>query len=470
MSTRARILSLLLLTPAVLASNCGKDDTSGDTGAEACAPAANAGEDLDATYGSTVTLNGCPPDYSQPCDDVEYNYVWTIESMPVDSELDESLLSDNNSATACQTSFTPDATGTYVLSMYMTDTEEETTPDLVIVDVTSGNQPPVADCGGDATVEVGERVELDGSGSYDPEGAAIEYSWALSSWPEGSSLDNESIYNSGGASPTIIPDTSGMFLVSLVVSDGEQWSDPDYCTVTASSENQAPVADAGIGSTLPPCSDNIVELNGYASYDPEGAAIEYLWDILEVPAGSHADGSLDSGDTGPVGSPAFDDTTLATPTFTWDVIGTYTFQLSVFDGELWSAPDVVSFTVPDPSTNNAPTANAGDDQTITAETECDLVSYGVHECDPCEGETVELDGTSSEDTDGDEINYYWSDATGELTIHTPYASFTQVTSPQVETEVGGSSATTWTVNLDVSDCMYSDTDSASIAYTCEAGY
>ncbi len=469
MTTRARMLSLLLLLPVALAVECGKDDTS-DTGVPECDPVANAGEDLDATYGSTVTLNGCPPDWSTTCEGIDYNYVWTIESMPVDSELDESLLSDNNSATACQTSFTPDATGTYVLSMYMTDGMDETTPDLVIVDVTSGDQPPVATCGGDATVEVGERVELDGSGSYDPEGAEIEYSWALSSWPEDSDLDNASIYNAGGSSPTIIPDVAGMYLVSLVVSDGEQWSDPSYCSITAASENQAPVADAGIGTTLPPCGDPVIELNGFGSYDPEGGDLEYLWDILEVPEGSHADGSLDSGDTGPVGAPAFDDPTLATPSFTADVIGTYTFQLSVFDGELWSAPDVVSYTLPDSSANNAPTANAGDDQSVSAETTCDMVSYGVHECEPCPADTVDLDGTSSQDVDGDEINYYWSDTTGELTIHTPYASYTQVTTPEASGEVGTTVTTEWTVNLDVSDCMYSDTDSVTVTYECEATY
>ncbi len=471
MSTRTRTLPLLLLVvPMLIAGECGQKDTT-DSAPPDCDPVANAGNDLEITLGSTATLDGCPESgFSVICDGTTYTYVWDFESVPVESSIDVSQLTDNNSAEACNTGFSPDQVGTYVLSLALSDGLDETSPDVVIVEVISGNQAPVASCGGDAVVEVGERVELDGSESYDPEGAALEFSWALSSWPADSTLDSEDIFNAGSATPTVIPDAPGMYLVSLVVSDGGQWSEPAYCTITASSENQPPIADAGTGGPLPPCTESEFELNAYGSYDPEGEGLEYLWAVLEVPAGSHADGSLDSGDTGPAGSPAFDDPSLATPTFTWDVVGTYTFQLNVFDGELWSAPDVVSVTIPDRSENTSPVANAGDDQSIEAEAECDLVSYGVHECEDCEGETIELDGTSSNDPDGDELNYYWSDATGELYIHTPYASYTQVTTAAAATTVGSTTTTTWEVNLDVSDCDYSDNDTVNVTFSCEGAY
>ncbi len=468
MSMRARMLTLLLLPTAVITA-CG-DKTTDDTAPPECDPVAHAGEDITAFFGDDVTLNGCAPDYSMECETEEYTYIWTFESVPVDSTLDESLLSDNNSDTACQTTFSPDATGTYVLSMVMNDGADDTQPDLVIVTVTSGNEPPIADCGSDLEVETGERATLDGSASYDPEGAAIDFNWAISSVPDGSALEGDDIFNGDGDAPAVIPDVPGVYLISLVVSDGEQWSDPDYCTVTAASENQAPVADAGISETLPPCAETAIELNGYGSYDPEGAELEFLWDVLEVPAGSHADGSLDSGDTGPMGSPAFDDPTSATPTFTWDVVGTYVFQLSVYDGDFWSAPDVVTYIVPEDDTNTGPVANAGEDIELEAETVCELVSYGVHECDPCEGETGELDGTLSYDPDGDEVNYYWSDTTGEVTIHTPYNSFTQVTTPEFTPDLGTSESATWEITLEASDCMYSDTDTVSMTFTCEATF
>jgi len=467
MSIRVRTLPLLLLAPLALALGCDGKDTDTAPVEVTCEGEANAGPDQSLTLGSTVTMDASQ---SALCEGVSYSYVWAFESVPVESAIDESLLTDNNSDTAHVTMFTPDVVGTYVVSLVLSDGNTETPADIVIVYVSSGNQAPVADCGGDLQVEVGERADLDGGGSYDPEGAELSYSWALATWPSESDLDAGGIFTADGSVATLIPDVSGTYLASLVVSDGEQWSEPVYCTVDASSENQAPIADAGQGGNKPPCTDNDLTLNGFGSYDPEGASLAYEWSVITVPAGSHADGSLDSGDTGPAGAPAFDDPTLANPTFTWDIHGSYTFQLNVFDGEFWSAPDVVTYTIIDRADNQAPTANAGEDQAFSGESECEMVSYGVHDCEGCPAEDLELDGSASEDLDGDELSYYWSEATGELAIHTPYANFTQVTTAVVPATVGSSSTTVYTVEFEVSDCESSDSDSLTITYSCDAEY
>ena len=46
----------------------------------------------------------------------------------------------------------------------------------------SVNQPPVASAGADQVVDEGVLVQLDGSGSSDPEGEAVTCSWSESGW------------------------------------------------------------------------------------------------------------------------------------------------------------------------------------------------------------------------------------------------------------------------------------------------
>ncbi len=45
------------------------------------------------------------------------------------------------------------------------------------------NQAPTANAGADQTVEVGERVELNGLGSTDPDGNPLTYNWEQRSGP-----------------------------------------------------------------------------------------------------------------------------------------------------------------------------------------------------------------------------------------------------------------------------------------------
>jgi uncharacterized repeat protein (TIGR01451 family) len=85
------------------------------------------------------------------------------------------------------------------------------------------NQPPVADAGPDQTVEQdsyeGASVTLDGSGSFDPDGDPLTYSWT---WDGGSA---------SGVDPTIVLPL-GTTTVTLVVNDGMVDSDPGTVVIT----------------------------------------------------------------------------------------------------------------------------------------------------------------------------------------------------------------------------------------------
>ncbi len=93
--------------------------------------------------------------------------------------------------------------------------------------INTENNPPVADAGEDQTVGVGQVVDLDGTGSYDPDGDPITtYTWAQVSGPDatmsGADTDTASFPASDG----------GEYIFQLVVSDGMQTSAADQVLVT----------------------------------------------------------------------------------------------------------------------------------------------------------------------------------------------------------------------------------------------
>ena len=191
---------------------------------------------------------------------------------------------------------------------------------------------PTADAGSDQTVTTGDTVQLDGSGSSDPEDDTLTYSWTLDSVPAGSSatLSDSTLVN-----PTIDSDMDGDYVATLVVNDGTSDSDPDSVTITAVA-NQPPIADAGSDQTV--TTGDTVQLDGSGSSDPENDTLTYSWTLDSVPAGSSA---------------TLSDSTLVNPTFDSDMDGDYVATLVVNDGTSDSDPNSVTITA---VANQLPTA------------------------------------------------------------------------------------------------------------------
>ncbi len=84
--------------------------------------------------------------------------------------------------------------------------------------------------------------------------------------------------------PTFDVDVAGSYTVRLIVNDGTVNSAPD--TVTISTENSAPVADAGADQAI--LVNDTVQLDGSGSSDADGDALTYRWSIVSKPGGSHA--------------------------------------------------------------------------------------------------------------------------------------------------------------------------------------
>ena len=100
--------------------------------------------------------------------------------------------------------------------------------------VNSCNAPPVANAGGPQDVLVGSTVTLDGTGTTDANNDAITYSWSILQRPDSSSV---MLASTTAAKPTFVPESAGLYVITLVASDGKSSSALATTTVTASATN-----------------------------------------------------------------------------------------------------------------------------------------------------------------------------------------------------------------------------------------
>lgn len=196
--------------------------------------------------------------------------------------------------------------------------------DLTVDAVPPENRAPMANAGDDATVDAGESVMPDGSGSTDPDGDELTYAWTLTA-PDGSTAQ---LAAADSSMPSFTTDVVGDYVAELTVNDGE-FSDSDSVTITAvdPAQNQAPVADAGPDQAVEVGAS--VALDGTGSSDADGDTLTYSW-TLEAPTGSGA---------------VLDDASSAMPGFSADIAGSYVAVLVVNDGTVdSSAADEVVIT------------------------------------------------------------------------------------------------------------------------------
>ncbi len=91
------------------------------------------------------------------------------------------------------------------------------------------NFPPVADAGINQSVVTQSQVQLDGSGSSDPNGDPLNYSWSFTTIPS----SNVTLSNAFIVNPTFVPDVDGSYILELVVDDTQFSSAASSITITA---------------------------------------------------------------------------------------------------------------------------------------------------------------------------------------------------------------------------------------------
>ncbi len=404
--------SLAILFSALILAACGGGG-GGSAKNTNLPPTANAGADQQVVAQDNLTLDGSG---STDPDGSITQYAWTQGSGPTVT------LANADTATPSFTAPNVNAPQTLVFQLVVTDNDGATSPPDSVNITVNPNQPPVANAGADQTAAGNTPVQLDGTGSSDPDGAIAHYAWTQQGGPAVTLANADTATPSFTAPNVSAPQT---LVFQLVVADDKGAnSAPDTVSVSVN-PNQPPTANAGPDQPNAVEQDT-VQLDGTGSSDPDGTIAHYAWTQQSGPAVT-----LANADT-------------ATPSFTAPNVSapqTLVFQLVVADDKgANSAPDTVSVSV---NPNQPPTANAGPDQVVSQFT------------------TVHLDGTGSSDPEGRSLHYQWTQ-TGGTSV-----TLTNADTASPTFDAPAASSTDLMFKLDVTDdkgTKSSDTVSIHVAF------
>ena len=339
-------------------------------------PTVNAGSDVLANWPTNrITLIGS---CSDP-DGTIVKYQWTKLYGPTKYSIASPAQAKTNVNDLVQ--------GTYHFQLRVTDNRGGTATDVVKVTInnTLPNKAPTANAGSDLSITLPtSSVTLRGTGT-DPDGTIKVYRWLKLAGPS-----QFRIISQNQATTVVDQLVKGVYSFEFRVTDNRGTMTRDTVTVIVNegpqSSNNAPVANGGndLSITLPTSN---VTLNGTGT-DADGTIAGYQWTRISGPAPC----------------------TIASATQPQTVVsslvqGVYAFELRVTDNMGAIDRDTVTVTVnaATPLPNNAPSANAGSDISITLPVS-----------------SVTLSGTGN-DSDGTIAGYQWTKLSGptQFTIVSP---------------------------------------------------
>lgn len=231
--------------------------------------------------------------------------------------------------------------GTYVFRVTVTDNLGATASDEVTVSVFAANQPPTINPLADQTITLPTSSVNLTAVAVDADGSVVSHLWTSVSGPSSPTL-------TGITTPALTASNlvQGTYTLRITVTDNDgATAFREVNIVVQSAANQSPVANAGSNKiiTLPTNSTNFT---GSGS-DPDGTIVSYAWVQISGPAATLTNAN----------------TTTLTVQVPSD--GTYTFRLTVTDNSGATGTSNVMLTVNPAATNQAPSANAGANQSIT---------------------------------------------------------------------------------------------------------
>lgn len=214
----------------------------------------------------------------------EVDAEWRVVSAPEGSMITNRALSARRGP---KTSFVPDVAGEFVLAAMACDgtgrCQEHTVRSVASLSVFFPRSAPVATAKAPARVAAGSPVNLDGTGSFDPDGLNISHQWSFHSVPEGSMLTSQSISERATASASFIPDVEGVYTLFLRVRDGFSVSYDRIVVVAGASLNAPPRASMVAEYDA---EQELMLMDASGSFDLDGDPLTYRWRLEMIPTGS----------------------------------------------------------------------------------------------------------------------------------------------------------------------------------------
>ena len=350
--------------------------------------------------GGAVQLDGGASSDPQ---DRPLTFLWSLTALPAGSQ------ASFHDARVANPSFVPDIPGDYGVQLVVSNGVLDSEPaSLTVVVTTCGAGVPVVDSAQaePAAPATGQTVRLsaavtDADNAKDCNlGQELFYRWDLVELPPGSQAE---IPAPTARNPSFAPDVPGSYVIELVVTDSTgRSSEPAAVMVDAGTcGTNPPVPGALLAIPSSPATGQAVQLSAPAAADADtdlggcglAQTLAYQWALTAAPAGSLA---------------ALNDPASTRPSFTPDVVGTYSIQLTLADSTGRFGTSTLDVTA-GPCGSNPPVALIAMANPVTT-----AAGSAVFAPDVAVGTDIQLDAGASSDADAtgcglsDPLSYAWS--------------------------------------------------------------
>ena len=277
---------------------------------------------------------------------------------------------DGTIATTQAASHTYLVTGTYVLSLKVTDNNGAVATDSTIITVVDNLAPTAAAVAAPTSGKAPLAVSFDGSASTDEDGNVVDWAWNFDDGATGSGEVAIHVFNAVGT-----------YDVELTVTDDDGAIDTTTVTVVVNPpQPPVAVANATPDGTKAPLG---VVFSSVGSTDPDGSIIGFSWNF---------------GDGSPL-------STSANPSHLYTVAGTYNATLTVTDDDFLTTTATVPVIV---GPSNVPPVAAG---TATPAVGKPILN-------------VNFSSAASTDSDGSIVSYRWDFGDGSPVSNDPNPTHT----------------------------------------------